>query len=78
MPRQRGANKNAGHYEVRRSSRLAQITAWMGGREGDGDCMIILDECHRAKSLLATKGTAASSCMTLNPNTMHDPDKRLR
>jgi len=32
------------------------------GRE-DGDCLIILDECHKAKRLVNTGGSALSSCL---------------
>lgn len=48
--------KKASSYDVRKGSRLAQIVAWMKGGNNNGDCMIILDECHRAKSLIAKVG----------------------
>lgn len=37
-------------------SRLTQITDWLG--EGDGECLIILDECHKAKNLVDDAGTS--------------------
>ena len=45
--------------------RLASFIAWIwcryaDGTEGrrDGDCLIILDECHKAKRLINTGGSA--------------------
>lgn len=40
-----------------KSSRLSQIIEWLD--EGDGDPIIVLDECHKAKNLLASKGMIA-------------------
>ncbi len=43
-------------------SRLSQIVGWLGGPAGDGkDCLVILDECHKAKNLLDVGG-ACGSC----------------
>jgi P-loop containing NTP hydrolase pore-1 len=39
---------------IARSSRLQQFVDWL--REGRGGCLIIFDECHKAKNLVATKG----------------------
>jgi hypothetical protein len=47
--------------EVRRlfgtGSRLHQIVTWLGGPKGDGECLIVLDECHKAKNLLDAAGS---------------------
>ena len=37
---------------VSKDSRLGQIIEWLG--DGAGDPIIVLDECHKAKNLLAT------------------------
>ena len=45
-----------------KTSRLAQIIEWL--EEGDGDPIIVLDECHKAKNLLASKsGAGAPVCL---------------
>lgn len=41
---------------VNDNSRLAQIVKWLKGRDGRGECLIILDECHKAKNLIAKEG----------------------
>lgn len=45
---------------VNKESRLAQIVNWLRGRDQRGECLIILDECHKAKNLIAKEGQ--SSC----------------
>lgn len=53
------AVQNADGVEVEapvdKSSRLAQILDWLG-EEGNGEPLIVLDECHKAKNLLTSKG----------------------
>ena len=49
-----------------RGSRLAQIVDWLKAAKGAspaeaGDCMIVLDECHKAKNLFATGKSACNS-----------------
>lgn len=34
-------------------SRLGQIVEWLEGHD-DGNCFIILDECHKAKNLVSS------------------------
>lgn len=41
---------------VNKDSRLAQIVTWLRGNDGKGECLIILDECHKAKNLIAKEG----------------------
>lgn len=41
---------------VNKDSRLAQIVNWLRGRDGQGECLVILDECHKAKNLIAKEG----------------------
>lgn len=41
-------------------TRLNQITKWLEGADGNGDCLIIFDECHKAKNLV-TGGTDGES-----------------
>jgi hypothetical protein len=31
--------------------RLEQLVNWLGGSSGKGECLVIFDECHRAKNL---------------------------
>ena len=47
---------------VNDNSRLAQIVKWLKGRDGRGECLIILDECHKAKNLIAKEGEHLCSC----------------
>ncbi|KAG2496515.1 hypothetical protein HYH03_005339 [Edaphochlamys debaryana] len=51
--------------EVRRlfgsGSRLHQLVQWLGGADGRGDCLIILDECHKAKNLLDAAGNSSQT-----------------
>ncbi|MEW5318589.1 MAG: hypothetical protein WDW38_009802 [Sanguina aurantia] len=47
-------------------SRLTQIVNWLG--EGDGECLIILDECHKAKNLvheIASESTQTGMAVAL-------------
>lgn len=61
-PRQRARAENlaaeggdgASHFDVQPGSRLHQIVEWLGGQ--GGDCMIVLDECHKAKNLMNSSG----------------------
>ena len=47
---------------VNKESRLAQIVNWLRGRDQRGECLIILDECHKAKNLIAKEGKSFSYC----------------
>lgn len=40
--------------------RLWQIVEWLAEAE-DGDVLIVLDECHRAKNLVATEGRSTKT-----------------
>jgi hypothetical protein len=31
--------------------RLDQLVTWLGGSSGQGEALVIFDECHRAKSI---------------------------
>lgn len=44
-------------------SRLTQVTDWLGA--DDGECLIILDECHKAKNLV--DDAVSSESQTFNP-----------
>jgi hypothetical protein len=37
-------------------SRLRQIAEWLGGADYKGECLIVLDECHKAKNLVMPNG----------------------
>ncbi|BDA48430.1 probable protein strawberry notch homolog 1 [Coccomyxa sp. Obi] len=41
-------------FRIPKGSRLEQIINWLKG--GDGDSLIVFDECHKAKNLIAVKG----------------------
>lgn len=41
-------------------TRLYHVVEWLAGRDGKGNCLIILDECHKAKNLIAKEGEAVS------------------
>lgn len=47
---------------VNKGSRLAQIVTWLRGRDGKGECLVILDECHKAKNLIAKEGEHSCRC----------------
>ncbi|CAL8463694.1 g3228 [Coccomyxa elongata] len=56
-PRLPGADKAAdvqNDFRIPKGSRLEQIINWLKG--GDGDALIVFDECHKAKNLIAVKG----------------------
>lgn len=40
--------------------RLWQIVEWLAEAE-DGEVLIVLDECHRAKNLVATEGRSTKT-----------------
>lgn len=40
--------------------RLWQIVEWLAEAD-DGDVLIVLDECHRAKNLVATEGRSTKT-----------------
>ena len=37
-------------------TRLFHVVEWLAGRDRQGNCLIILDECHKAKNLIAKEG----------------------
>ena len=37
-------------------TRLFHVVEWLAGRDRKGNCLIILDECHKAKNLIAREG----------------------
>lgn len=41
---------------VHPGTRLYQVVEWLAGTDRTGDCLIILDECHKAKNLIAREG----------------------
>ena len=40
-------------------TRLFHVVEWLAGRDRQGNCLIILDECHKAKNLIAKEGDHA-------------------
>ena len=42
-------------------TRLFQVVEWLAGQDGKGKCLIILDECHKAKNLIAKEGGCCAS-----------------
>lgn len=44
-------------------TRLFHVVEWLAGRDRKGICLIILDECHKAKNLIAKEGDSA--CMAM-------------
>ena len=42
-------------------TRLFHVVEWLAGADKKGDCLIILDECHKAKNLIAKEGRVALS-----------------
>lgn len=58
------ASKNAGEElttAIDKTSRLHQIIEWLGS--GEGDPIIVLDECHKAKNLLSARGVSCANLM---------------
>ena len=37
-------------------TRLFHVVEWLAGADKKGNCLIILDECHKAKNLIAREG----------------------
>ena len=37
-------------------TRLFHVVEWLAGADRKGECLIILDECHKAKNLIAREG----------------------
>ena len=37
-------------------TRLFQVVDWLAGSDRTGNCLVILDECHKAKNLIAREG----------------------
>jgi hypothetical protein len=46
-------------------SRLWQIVEWLLG-DDDGECMIVLDECHRAKNLVSKAGASTKTGLAIH------------
>ena len=44
-------------------TRLFHVVEWLAGRDRQGNCLIILDECHKAKNLIAREGDYAPTHM---------------
>lgn len=44
-------------------TRLFHVVEWLAGRDRQGNCLIILDECHKAKNLIAREGDHALTHM---------------
>jgi len=44
-------------------TRLFHVVEWLAGRDRQGNCLIILDECHKAKNLIAKEGDHALTHM---------------
>ncbi|DBA83686.1 TPA: hypothetical protein ACH3X1_016793 [Trebouxia sp. C0004] len=42
-------------------TRLFHVVEWLAGRDRLGNCLIILDECHKAKNLIAKEGAATQT-----------------
>ena len=40
-----------------KGSRLSQVVTWLGGRDKRDECLVVLDECHKAKNLLDSAGS---------------------
>lgn len=51
-----GGGGGDGEFDIQPGSRLHQIVEWLGGQ--GGECMIVLDECHKAKNLMNSKGAS--------------------
>ena len=54
-------------------TRLFHVVEWLAGRDRQGNCLIILDECHKAKNLIAKEGDRIQplSCCNLGLDWMH-------
>ncbi|GIM01409.1 hypothetical protein Vretimale_6229 [Volvox reticuliferus] len=67
--------------EVRRlfgvGSRLHQIVNWLGGPKGDGECLIVLDECHKAKNLLDAAGNSSQTGLAVESLQDQLPNARV-
>ncbi|GIL64960.1 hypothetical protein Vafri_18816 [Volvox africanus] len=67
--------------EVRRlfgvGSRLHQIVSWLGGPKGDGECLIVLDECHKAKNLLDAAGNSSQTGLAVESLQDQLPNARV-
>ena len=46
-------------------TRLFQVVEWLAGTDKTGNCLIILDECHKAKNLIAREGRVTPCCVAL-------------
>lgn len=46
-------------------TRLFQVVEWLTGADKTGNCLIILDECHKAKNLIAREGKAHLALLLL-------------
>jgi len=44
-------------------TRLFHVVEWLAGKDRQGNCLIILDECHKAKNLIAKEGDHALAHM---------------
>ncbi|GFR48740.1 hypothetical protein Agub_g10698, partial [Astrephomene gubernaculifera] len=67
--------------EVRRlfgpGSRLHQLVSWLGGAEGKDDCLIVLDECHKAKNLLDAAGNSSQTGLAVESLQDQLPNARV-
>ena len=59
-------------------TRLFHVVEWLAGRDGKGNCLIILDECHKAKNLIAKEGELRNGllCAQLDPSQQSMAGKR--
>ncbi|GLC46902.1 hypothetical protein PLESTB_001282200 [Pleodorina starrii] len=67
--------------EVRRlfgpGSRLHQIVTWLGGPTGDAECLVVLDECHKAKNLLDAAGNSSQTGLAVESLQDQLPNARV-
>ncbi|KAJ9534596.1 hypothetical protein QJQ45_022183 [Haematococcus lacustris] len=68
--------KNAGLQDP--GSRLSQLVQWLGGEDGSGEhCLVVLDECHRAKNLVDTAGGSTMTGLAVEALQVRLPKARV-
>jgi hypothetical protein len=56
---------------------LSQVIDWLKGTDGKGDCMIILDECHKAKNLVTDSGDSTQTGLAVEALQAAIPNARV-
>ncbi|KAJ9534468.1 hypothetical protein QJQ45_016176, partial [Haematococcus lacustris] len=68
--------KNAGLQDP--GSRLSQLVQWLGGEDGSGEhCLVVLDECHRAKNLVDSAGGSTMTGLAVEALQVRLPKARV-